>query len=117
MSRRSFSTYIAALLLSATASFAHADGRIIQVDFSGPDDPSHPNVLQITIEGGFSVAGCDSTYAAIRSDASRRHLIDFALASYASGQSVKVVLNPSDKYFPSPNAPNGRCAISRISNH
>ncbi len=109
-------TFFAGLLLSAFSSFARADGRIIQIDFSGPDDPNHPEVVQITIEGGFSVTGCDSTYAAIRSDSRRQHLISFALEAYASGRPVKVVLNSADKYYPTPNAANGRCTISRISN-
>ena len=115
MSRLS-KTFAAGLLLSAFSTFARADGRIIQIDFSGPDDPVHPDVVQLTIEGGFNVAGCDSGYAAIRNDSKRQHLISFALAAYESGRSVTVVLNPSDKYFPSQNAPNGRCTISRISN-
>ncbi len=109
-------TFIAALVLSAFAPLAQAEGRIIQIDFSGPDDPVHPNVVQLTIEGGYSVAGCDATYAAIRNDAQRQHMISFALASFESGRSVNVVLNPNDKYYPSANSPNGRCAIARISN-
>ena|SRR5436190_10532540 len=114
---KSSRTFVAALSLCALSSFAHADGRITQIDFSGPDDPTHPNVVQITIEGGFSVAGCDSTYAAIRSDSSRQHMINFAIAAYVNGQPVRIVLNPNEKYYPSSNAPNGRCTIARISNH
>lgn len=109
-------TKAAGILLAILPSLALADGRIVQIDCSGPDDPNHPDVVQIAIEGGFNVAGCDSTYAAIRNDARRQHLISFALAAYESGRPVKVVLNPSDKYFPSQNAPNGRCTIARISN-
>ena len=115
MSRLS-KTFVAGLFLSAFSSFARADGRITQIDFSGPDDPNHPDVVQITIEGGYSVAGCDSTYAAIRSDSRRQHLISFALEAYLSGRPVRVVLNAADKYYPAPNAANGRCTISRISN-
>ena len=109
-------TLFAGLVLSAFSSFAQADGRIIQIDFSGPDDPNHPDVVQIVLEGGYTVAGCDSTYAAIRSDSRRQHLISFVLEAYVSGRPVKVVLNPADKYYPASNAPNGRCTIARISN-
>jgi len=109
-------TFVSALLLSAFSSLAQADGRITQIDFSGPDDPSHPDVVQISIEGGFNVAGCDSTYAAVRNDSRRLHMISFLLDSYINGRPIKVVLNPNDKYFPSSNAPNGRCTIARISN-
>jgi len=109
-------TFACALFLSAFSSLARADGRIIQIDFAGPDDPTHPDVVQITIEGGFNVAGCDSTYAAIRNDSRRQHMISFLLESYLAGRSIKVVLNPNDKYYPSANAANGRCTIARISN-
>ena len=109
-------TLIAGLLLSALASRAAADGRITQIDFSGPDDPTHPDVVQIVIEGGYAVAGCDSQYAAIRNDTKRQAMISFAIAAYMNGQSVRIVLNPNDKYYPAPNTPNGRCAIARISN-
>jgi hypothetical protein len=107
---------IAGLLLFGLTSRAMADGRITQIDFSGPDDPTHPDVVQIVIEGGYSVAGCDRDFAAIRNDARRQHMINFAMAAYANGQSVKIVLNPNDKYYPAQNAPNGRCTIARISN-
>jgi hypothetical protein len=109
-------TFISAVLLSAFSSLAYADGRILQIDFCGPDDPNHPDVVQISIEGGFSVAGCDSIYAAIRNDSRRQHMISFLLDSYANGRPVKVVLNPNDKYYPAANAANGRCTIARISN-
>jgi hypothetical protein len=44
-------TFGCALFLSAFSALAWADGRITQIDFSGPDDQSHPDVVQITIEG------------------------------------------------------------------
>ena len=56
-------TLVSAAVLGALASFAAADGRITQIDFCGPDDPNHPNVVQIVTETPFSVAGCDSTFA------------------------------------------------------
>jgi hypothetical protein len=96
-------------LLMAT-SYTYA-GKISSITFSGPDDPNHPNVVQITIEGGFNAGDCDQTFAAIRKDDDRNHIISFALAAYASKQSISVVLNESDKYFLS------RCTISRISSN
>ena len=59
MSKRS-KTFVAGLHLSAWSTFARADGRIIQIDLSGPDDPVHPDAVQLTIQGGFNVAGCDA---------------------------------------------------------
>lgn len=97
------------LLISLLFSnLAIADGKITRIYFSGPDDGSHSNVVQIMIEGGFSTSGCNTQFAAIRKEG-REHLISFALAAYATGEPVKVVLNAGDKY-------NGdRCTIMRIS--
>jgi len=117
MSSRTPSRFIAALVLSVFSTVAWADGRITQIDVSGPDDPNHPDVVQIVIEGGYAVAGCDGNYAAIRNDTKRQPMINFAMAAYANGQSVKIVLNPADKYYPAQNAPNGRCTIARISSN
>lgn len=104
-------------LLAVFPALAFADGRITQIDFCGPDDPSHPNVVQVVTETPFSVAGCDSTYAAIRVDAAHQAMIDFVKEAYVSGRPVKIVLNPNEKYYPAANAPNGRCVIARVSNY
>lgn len=115
MTNKTDKTLRLALVLSTLTSLAMADGRIVQMDFCGPDDPNHPDVVQIIIEGGFNVAGCDRDWAAIRVDGKRQHLIEFAKEAFATGRAVKVVLNPNDKYYPAGNAANGRCTISRIS--
>lgn len=107
----------AALLLATFVPFAAADGRITQIDFCGPDDPNHPNVVQIVTETPFSVAGCDATFAAVRMDAAHQAMVEFVKEAYVSGRPIKIVLNPNDKYYPSANAPNGRCAIARVSNY
>jgi len=106
------SKIVMGVLLSAFfCSYVQAEGKIVQIDFSGPDDPNHPNIVQLMIEGGFSSSGsCDPNYAAIRNTADRKHLISFALTAYASGQSVNVFLNPLDNYFGT------RCTVARISN-
>lgn len=110
-------TAIAVALMAVLPAVALADGRITQIDYCGPDDPNHPNVVQIVTESPFSVAGCDSTFAAIRVDAAHQAMIDFVKEAYVSGRPIKIVLNPNDKYYPSANAPNGRCAIARVSNY
>lgn len=97
-----------ATLLSMNTAFAA--GRITQINVAGPDDPNHPNVVQLVIEGGVSGGTCDTTFSAIRNTADRKELIAYAFTAYASGQSVNIVLNTTDKYFGS------RCTISRISN-
>jgi len=94
--------------LMVIASHVHA-GIITGVNFSGPDDPHHPNIVQITIEGGFNNVDCDQTLAAIRNTDDRQHLISYALAAFVSKQPVVIVLNGVDKYFGT------RCTISRIS--
>jgi hypothetical protein len=86
-----------------------ASGKIIGINFSGPDDPNHVNIVQISIEGGFKYGSCDVVFAAIRNTEDRKHLISFALAAFASKEPVQVVLNGGDKYY------GERCTISRIS--
>lgn len=100
---------ISLTLMMVLATAANAAGEITAIWFAGPDDPNHVDVVQIQISGGYSMVGCDSSYAAIRNDANRAHMISFALAAYVSKDPVAVVLNPSDKYF------SDRCTISRIS--
>lgn len=84
-------------------------GKITQINFCGPDDPNHPNIVQISIEGGFTNwGGCDQWFAAIKNTTDRKDLIAFALTAYTSGQAVRVELNTSETYF------GGRCMIARI---
>ena len=89
-------------------------GKITAIWHSGPDDPSHANVIQIQIEGGFAqeinAEGCNPNYAAIRNTQERQHMISYLLAAYATKERVGVVLNPADKYYTN----GGRCTISRI---
>jgi hypothetical protein len=102
-----FKSIIVSVVIITPSAFAA--GKITGINFSGPDDPSHTNVIQMQIEGGFSSGSCDATFAAIRNTEDRKHLISFALTAFASKEPVTVVLNGSDKYFAE------RCTISRIS--
>jgi hypothetical protein len=105
-----FKTLLKFMVTSLTiiSSSAFASGKIIGINFSGPDD-GHPNVVQIQIEGGFNEAGCNTTFAAIRVTDDRKHLISFALSAYATKEPVSIVLNKTDPYFLD------RCTIKRIS--
>ena len=116
MTRRLAPAFVA-LVAVASPQSAFADGRITQIDFCGPDDPNHPNVVQIVTEQPFATAGCDQTFAAVRVDSAHQHMIDFIKEAYVSGRPIKVVLNPNEKYYPTSNAPNGRCVIARVSNY
>lgn len=86
-----------------------ADGKITSMNFSGPDDGSHPNIVQIQIEGGIDREGCNARFVAIRNTADRQHLISFALTAYSIKEPVSLVLNIADKYH------TDRCTIQRIS--
>jgi len=99
------------LFISLSIVFSHvqAAGKITGINFSGPDDPNHPNIIQIQIEGGYNSGDCNTQFAAIRDSADRKHLISFAIAAYATKEPVTIVVNNSDKYF------QDRCTISRIS--
>ena len=88
---------------------AFADGKIVGINFSGPSDPHHGNVVQIQIEGGFQTSGCNTVFAAIETSDENKHLISFALTAYATQEPISVVLNGNSKYF------SDRCTISRIS--
>lgn len=114
MNHSMFRKTIAFVALSGLAHGASADGRITQIDFCGPEDPNHPNVVQIATETPFTEAGCDSTYAAIRVDSAHQHMIDFVRDAYLNGRPLKFVLS-SQKYYPTANTPNGRCLIARVS--
>ena len=85
-----------------------ADGLITSIVFSGPDDPSHQNVVQIQLEGGFEFSNCNSSFSAIRNTEAREAMISFALSAYVAKIPVAVKLNSNDKYF------SDRCTISRI---
>jgi hypothetical protein len=102
-------TYIIVAGLMLVSPITFAAGLIKGVNFSGPDDPSHSNIVQIHIEGGYDIAGCDVRFAAIRNTEDRKHLISFALAAFVSKTPVVVSLNTSDKYYAD------RCTISRLS--
>ncbi len=101
--------YVTALLILFFSASALSDGKITNIWMSGPDDPNHINIVQITIEGGFStVGGCSAQHAAVRIEG-REHLVSFILAAYKTEEPIKVVLNPADKYYAD------RCTISRVS--
>ena len=103
-------TFACVLFAFSATTYAANQGVITGIWVAGPDDPNHPNVVQISIAGGFSSGACHPTVAAVRSTADRKELIAFLLAAYTTNQSVTVVLNPSDVYFDS------RCTIARVSN-
>ena len=69
---------------------------------------SHPDVVQIQIEGGYEFGECSNVHAGIRK--SDEHLISAALSAYAMGKPIKVWLNESDSYFSSQK----RCVITMI---
>jgi hypothetical protein len=95
------------MLVAFSAECAAANfGRITGIHFAGQGYGDHPNVVQMTLEGGFSGGACNTTFAAIR--AADRHLIAFAITAYTTGASVNVVLNQSDLYH------SNRCVISYI---
>lgn len=93
---------------------ALGEGKITAIWYSGPDDMSHANVIQIQIEGGFAkeinAAGCNPHYAAIRNTQERQHMISYLLTAYTTKEKVGVILNPADKYY----TDDDRCTISRI---
>ena len=91
------------------SSNSYAAGKITGIDFSGPDDPNHPNIVQIQIEGGYNTGSCNNRFAAIRDTADRKNMVAFALKAYLSKEPVNILLNKEDKYF------SNRCTISRIS--
>ncbi|MEC4088060.1 hypothetical protein [Pseudoalteromonas rubra] len=98
------------LFLSALSSsvFAANEGKITSIAFAGANMSSHPDVVQLQIEGGFESADCNTGVAAIRK--SDTHLVSAALAAFAMGKPVKVFLNAHDLYFPSQK----RCVISML---
>jgi hypothetical protein len=98
-------TALAALTLSANCMAAN-QGRITGIYFAGQNYAPHPNVVQMTLEGGFSEGTCNAGLAAIR--AADKHLVSLALAAYAAGFPVSVSLDPSDRYH------DNRCVITYI---
>ena len=95
--------------LVAFSSNCFASGVITGLNFSGPNDGSHQNIVQIQIAGGYNVEGCNQRFAAIRNIPEQQHMISFALAAYMAKEPVNIALLPSDKYH------SDRCAIHRIS--
>jgi hypothetical protein len=98
-------TVLAALTLSANCMAAN-QGRITGIHFAGQSYVPHPNVVQMTLEGGFGEGTCNTGLAAIR--AADKHLVSLALAAYAAGFPVHVSLDQSDRYF------DNRCVINYI---
>ncbi len=98
---------VAAVLVASVFAGNAVAGKITYISVSGADDPAHPNVVQLIIEGGYAEAGCDNTIAAIRD--SETYLISMALIAQKTGDHLIAVLNSNDKYF------DNRCIISRLS--
>lgn len=95
---------LAAGLCLCTEAFAESHGRIIRIDFAGATFVSHPDVVQIQIEGGFSQGTCNTTFAAARKRDSQ--LVSFLLASHMAGAPITVYLDETDRYF------DNRCTIN-----
>jgi hypothetical protein len=95
------------VLASAGISLAANQGRITSLTFAGGYDQNHPDVVQLTLEGGYAATGCDGSLAAIRKVDT--HLISAALTAYSIGATVSVSLDAGHTYFP------GRCTISSLS--
>jgi len=96
--------------LSLVFSSVQAAGRITSLNFKGPDSPDTPSIIQIKIEGGYNVAGCSPTFAAIRSTGDRAFLINFAMFAYKTQEPISIEINQNDKYYLD------RCTISGIAN-
>jgi hypothetical protein len=102
------------LLVIVASPLVHSAGKITGIGFSGPKDGSHPNIVQISIEGGFSgehnAAGCNPTLAAVRVGKAMetQHLVSYLLAANATGESVGVILDPTDRYW------GDRCTITTV---
>ncbi len=105
-----YKNILAGILLSAisSVSFSANDGKILKMNFSGETFSSHPDVVQLSIEGGYDYGACNNEYAAIRKR--DEHLISLALAAYMAGKPVRVWLNTNEVYFPSQN----RCVITML---
>jgi len=92
-------------LLSLT--YSSDNGRILSIISCGPNDPHHPNVVQLRVEGGFS-SGTEGL-AAIRITEQNKPVIAAAFLAYQNDWICTFVLDPSDIYYPN------RYAITRIS--
>lgn len=85
--------------------FSANEGVITSLSFAGESMGSHPNVVQVQIEGGFDAGSCNKKLAAIRKR--DEHLISAALSAYAMGTPIKVYIDQGDVYF----EPESRCVI------
>lgn len=88
--------------------FAANDGLIINLAFAGERMGSHPNVVQVQIEGGFEAGSCHKDLAAVRKN--DEHLIGALMAAHAAGKPIRVWLDQGDIYYVNGN----RCVISYV---
>ena len=99
------------MLVSSQALSAET-GAIADLIMSGPEDPNHPNMIQIDFgEDLMTTSGCNQRYAGIRKNNHNSHLTSLAIAALMSNQAVYIELNPDDVYLES----DSRCVIDRIS--
>jgi hypothetical protein len=97
------------LLLGASLPVLAAnEGRITSMAFAGERMWSHPDVVQIQIEGGFDFGNCNKTLAAIRK--SDEHLVSAATAAYVADKPIKVWIDQGDIYYVNDN----RCVINYV---
>jgi len=87
-------------------------GRITIIDFAGATEGNHPDVVQLQIEGGFTTAGCSTTFAAIRKE--DVHLVSFVITAFATERPISVGLSTGPGYFGSTAAGNKRCVINFV---
>lgn len=104
--------FLICLTLFVVEAFATEYGTIKYLLTAGPNDPNHPNVVQLNFGAPvLNVAGCNQYFAAIRKDGKNDHLIILAMTAAAEKKQVIMELNPADVYY----TPDSRCTISRLS--
>ena len=91
--------FILVISLPTLPNKSFGTGIITSITFSGPNDPNHQNVVQLTMQGGFNQGACDPSLAAIRNTPDRNDMISSILMAYAINQPISVTLNETDKYF------------------
>ena len=94
------------LLLISNQSYAINQGKITILNFLGFENPNVADMVQVSIEGGFTKEGCDTTLAGVlKSDT---HLISALLAAYMAQKTINVSLNKDHYYF------SNRCTIYTV---
>lgn len=99
--------FVLIILLSGSCVFASDTGLATNISFaSSISNTVRPGTAQFSIQGGFSEAECNDTYAAIAKEDS--HLISLLLSAHAQNKPVEVFLDSTNKYY------GDRCLVSYI---